>query len=135
MKSAKTKKRTMGDIADEHWKLEVLRDELAARDKLLKEKQGALEAEAIALAATIDDTAAKVYYGKNSVGSIKTREHPKVADAPKLHAWMKKTGRFEILENRISTTAFFALREDGVQVPGTTIFKHDVFTTKRRKGG
>lgn len=127
------KRRTLGDVSDEHWRLELAIDELKERIKLLEKEQAALEAEAIHLASTIDDTAAREYRGAIAIGKIKTVEHPKFSDGPKLYAWMTKTKRFEILENRISKTTFFELRESGIVVPGVTVFKHDVFRTSRRK--
>lgn len=126
------KRRTLGEISDEHWKLELAIDELKDRIRLLEEKQGALEAEAIELSKSIDDTAARVYYGKNAVGKITKREHPKIVVPPKFFAFVRKTNRFELLESRIRSTTYFELLKEGVAVPGTEIFRHDVFTTKRR---
>ncbi len=47
---------------------------------------------------------------------------PSVKDWPKLHAYIKKTGNFQLLERRPSVAAFRELWDDGKVVPGVDKF-------------
>ena len=56
--------------------------------------------------------------GKMATASIKTSVVPKVADWQKLYAYIHKNKAFELLHQRISSTAWSELVDSGKSVPG-----------------
>lgn len=74
-----------------------------------------------------DTGAAGLRYRAQVVKKVK----PAVADWPSLHAYIQKTGRFDLMQKRVGDAAVAAMWEAGEVVPGVERFNSlDVSVTK-----
>lgn len=121
----------MGQLADEHWKLELKIKKLNLEKKDLEDEQGMLEMEAIELA---EEQGNKICRGKTADGEVRVEEHLNIKNPRELNAWVAKTGHFEIYQARVSSSGYRELMAADIRVPGIGIFKKSVFKTKALKG-
>lgn len=56
--------------------------------------------------------------GKVARATIKTTEIPQADDWKKFYAYVKKTGRFDLMQKRLAGGAILDMQEDGKKVPG-----------------
>jgi hypothetical protein len=101
----------MNMLADTRAKLKVLLD----REKELKNVQNALEAE---IAADMERQGLTQTGNDVCTISLKTETVPTVEDWDVLHQHISDTGRFELLQKRMSATAYRELIAMEPSVPG-----------------
>jgi hypothetical protein len=101
----------MNMLADTRAKLKVLLD----REKELKQVQNALEAE---IAADMERQGLTQTGNDVCTISLKTETVPTVEDWDVLHQHISDTGRFELLQKRMSATAYRELIAMEPSVPG-----------------
>ena len=124
---------TLGDCIDSLYKMRARRQ---AEAKKMEEKVEALKEEEKALAAHIINTFTKTELegarGKMAVASMKPVVYPKPVDWDKFYAYLAKTKAFDLLERRISKTAFRDRYEAKKEVPGVEAFTtNELSLTKR----
>lgn len=98
-------------------------DALAAREKELRDY----------LIANLPKSEASGVAGKVARATIKTKQVPTVKDWAKVHAYVKKTGAFELLQRRLSETAVQERWEAGKEVPGVEHFSAVVVSLEKVK--
>lgn len=101
----KATKRTVRNVSwfiDEHYKLKQKRDAFEAKKKLVVKDIEKLEDEALHKFGKEGLEGAK---GKKATGFIQELDHYNVADRRKLDAYVKRTGNFELFQNRVSGAA------------------------------
>ncbi|MCK5644856.1 MAG: hypothetical protein KAJ19_28915 [Gammaproteobacteria bacterium] len=99
------KKRVVKNVnwyVDEHYKLKMKRDALEKRKKEVISDIEKLEGEALNKFGKEGIEGAK---GKKATGFIQELDHYNVADRRKLDAYVKRTGNFELFQNRVSGDA------------------------------
>ena len=101
----------MNMLADTRAKLKVLLEQ----EKELKQVQNALEAE---IAADMERQGLTQTGNDVCTISLKTETVPTVEDWDVLHQHISDTGRFELLQNRMSATAYRELIAMEPSVPG-----------------
>ena len=101
----------MNMLADTRAKLKVLLEQ----EKELKQVQNALEAE---IAADMERQGLTQTGNDVCTISLKTETEPTVEDWDVLHQHLSDTGRFELLQNRMSATAYRELIAMEPSVPG-----------------
>lgn len=57
--------------------------------------------------------------------SLKTKKKPIVNDWPVLHAYIRETGEFDLLQKRIGEGAVAERWEEGIEIPGVVSFDVD----------
>ena len=98
----------------------ILRADVAERERDLRESKAALadiEAKALALMMKEGSEAVRTAAG---MYSIRRDTVPKVEDWDKLYDYIKKGEAFEMLQRRISVTAWRERADLGEEVPGVT---------------
>jgi hypothetical protein len=55
-----------------------------------------------------------------ATAGIKVSNVPLVEDWDKLHEYIKTTGEFDLMQKRISVTAWRARYDEGIEVPGVS---------------
>jgi len=120
----------MGELADLHFglkaKLKLAKDKV----KEIEDQMGKLEAEAIELS---KEQKNKICRGRQADGVVEVHDHYNIKDFNVLWNWSRKTGEF-VFQRRIGAEAYRDLVEAGQGPPGISIFKEDVFKTKKRGG-
>ena len=105
MTAKKKAKRTVRNVSwfiDEHYKLKQKRDAYEAKKKEMIKEIEKLEAEALHKFGKEGLEGAK---GKKATGFIQELDHYNVKDRRKLDAYVKRTGNFELFQNRVSGSA------------------------------
>jgi hypothetical protein len=132
---AETKKfpEKLGDCIDALYKMRAKRQ---VEMKKLNDREDALKAEEKALGDHIINTFTKAELeggrGKVAVANMVPHIYPKPVDWDKFYAYLVKTKAFDLLERRISKTAFRARHEAGKEVPGVEAFlQNELSLTKR----
>lgn len=73
--------------------------------------------------------------GAVATAGIKVSNIPLVEDWDQLHAYIKETGEFDLMQKRISVTAWRARFEEGVDIPGVSKVEDvDISLTKASRG-
>ena len=101
------------ELREERLRRQKLVDELAAEEAALKEY----------IIQTLPKSEASGVAGKVARVSVTVKDVPQVKDWEKFHAYVKKTGSFELLQKRISKEAVDERLEAGVKLPGLEVFK------------
>jgi hypothetical protein len=73
--------------------------------------------------------------GKKARVTIEKKNVPTAKDWPKLYAYIKKTGAFDLLQRRLANDAIKARWEEGKQVPGVDVFTTKTLSINAIKGG
>jgi hypothetical protein len=87
-------------------------DALAKEEGLLREH----------IIANLPKSNASGISGKVANAKIETKQIPQVEDRAVLQAYIKKTGRFDLLQNRLSESAVLEMWADNKKVPGVVSF-------------
>lgn len=104
-KKGKTKKRTVRNVnwfIDTHYKLKQKRDKLKEQAKEVQKDIEKLEGEALHKFSKEGIEGSK---GRLATGFIQELDHYNVADRRKLDAYVKRSGHFELFQNRVSGEA------------------------------
>jgi hypothetical protein len=112
-------KPTLGSLIDQLSTLRAARLALEEQVKVMKQDEGRLEDEFIALADEQGTTAAA---GKLAKASITESIVPQVNDWDALYKFIQRKKYWHLLERRPSSASYRELLEQGVKVPGTVPF-------------
>jgi hypothetical protein len=94
----------------------------------VKARETELREHIIANLSKSDDTGAA---GLRYRAQIVTKDVPRAVDWPAMHAYVQKTGRFDLLQKRLGEKAVMDMVADGQPIPGVEIVKvPDVSITK-----
>lgn len=112
--------KALGACADLLFRLKAER--LAAQKRLeaMQRDESALKEHIIA---ALPKSQASGVAGKVARVTVYNKEIPQVEDWEKLYAYVKKKGRFDLLQRRLSEKAVSDMLEDGEKVPGVKVFK------------
>ena len=111
--------KALGACADKMWEL---------REKKRKAKRvvDEIEVEEKALKAYIINTLPKSeasgISGKVANVTVVSKEIPQVEDYSKFYKYVAKTGRFDLMQKRLSVGAINEMFDDGKKIPGLTTF-------------
>lgn len=130
-KSTYKKLKSMGDIADAHYLIELQIDTIKAELKLVESDRDKYELDAIELSATQKNLLAR---GKLADGVVEDKVHLNIKDPAALGAWVQKTGHTEIFQRRVNQTTYYELVAAKKRPPGITTFTKQVFGTKKKGG-
>lgn len=111
--------RSMGLSADLYAEVRELRLAMQKHVDKMKERETEIREYLIDNISKSDDTGAA---GKKYRAQIVRKIVPQVADWAKVWAFVQKTGRFDILQKRVSDTAVKDMWEDGKAIPGVEKF-------------
>jgi hypothetical protein len=110
----------MNDIGTKIDALYALREQrlgIEKRVKELKEEELQMRNAIFELLASMGLTKAS---GAMATAGIKVSQVPLVEDWDKFHDYILETGEFDLLQKRISVTAWRARYDDGVAIPGVS---------------
>jgi hypothetical protein len=147
VKRAKTKKRsytakrpkpaskaepTVGWYVDQHIRLRAKRQEIQTKLSEVKAEMTALGEEALKLFKKEELEGAK---GKLGFGYIGESDHYNITDRRKFDAYVKKTGRLELFQGRVSSEPVEEIVEQTKKLPpGVGVFHKVEFKTTKRGG-
>jgi hypothetical protein len=122
----------LGSLIDEYYSKREARLAAERGIKDLKEAETALKFSIMDL---LRDSGLKKATGEVATASIRTNLVPYVEDWDLIHSYIKDNDRFDLLQKRLSVTAWRDLHETGVNVPGTTAVEdEDLSLTKASRG-
>jgi len=127
---SKTTSPTVGEIVDE---IQLLQEERDAINATLKAKEAEIAAKMEALGALFD--ASGINGAKGAVGTAERKSQRvfNATDWPALHAFIAKTGAFDLLQKRLTSTAVAARFEEGEPIPGVESFDRYFITVRPAK--
>lgn len=132
----KAKKRTVRNVnwfCDEHYKLKMQRDAINKKLKAKKREIEKLEAEAITKFGKEGLEGAK---GAKATGFIQELDHYGVDDRSTLDKYVKRTGNFELFQNRISSAAVEEIQATNkrfsLKGAGISLYTSIHFRTRKR---
>lgn len=129
-KAAKSDDR-IGQRIDAIYMLDQTIDELETRVRQLKQKR---ETQAADCLEKLQDQATDGAKGNLAIANVKKTRHPTIKDRAKLDKYILKTKNVHLLQNRVTSSVYFELLEEGEKVPGVEVFdKVSLSITKRRK--
>lgn len=102
--------------------LNDLREEKRKLDAQLKDVEQRYEAAQQEVMALLEEQGADKATGKKATASITVAVVGNIEDRDALDAFMKKTGNFQLLQNRISLPAMRELLEKKGAIPGVSVF-------------
>lgn len=112
--------KSLGLCADEFHRVKEIR---LAMDKIVegvKARETEIQEHLIANLSKSDDTGVA---GLRYRAQVSTKKIPKVADWPSFHAYIAKSGAFDLLQKRLSDKAVMDRIDDGVALPGVETMK------------
>ena len=109
----------MAGCADALYTIREQRLVLQREAELLSKNEGLLREHIIA---TLPKSQATGISGRIANARIERKEVPQIADKAALQKYIKRTGSFELLQNRLSDTAVLERWADGKTVPGVVAF-------------
>lgn len=109
-----------------------LREKKRAAEAVVKKIEEQLQVESDAMIAKLREAKLESASGKLATASIGTMIVPNVADWTAVHAYVKKTGAFELLHKRISVEAWRERVDAGQPVPGITPFSDTKLGLRKR---
>ncbi len=126
----KTKTDKLGLKVDEIYSLDQKIDTAEAAVRRLKEQRGAMESHLLAM---LRDQEVDSVKGRRGIAAIKTTRHPNIKNRSKLDKYIRSHDAFDLLQNRVSSKAYFERIEAGERIPGIEVFeKTSLSITKRR---
>ena len=102
--------------------LNDLREEKRKLDAQLKDVEQRYETAQQEVMALLEEQGADKATGKKATASITVAVVGNIEDRDALDAFMKKTGNFQLLQNRISLPAMRELLEKKGAIPGVSVF-------------
>lgn len=112
--------RSVGRTADLYSDIRALRLTMEKDVEKVKAREHELREHIINNLSKSDDTGAS---GLRYRAQIVMKDVPRAADWTKIHAYIQKTGRFDLLQKRLGEKAVMDMAEDGKQIPGVEIIK------------
>lgn len=112
--------RSIGRTADLYSDIRALRLTMEKDVEKVKAREHELREHIISNLSKSDDTGAS---GLRYRAQIVSKDVPRAADWTKIHAYIQKTGRFDLLQKRLGEKAVMDMAEDGKQIPGVEIIK------------
>ena len=106
-------------MADRLYKLKELKSDLAAKVKALDDERIAIEAALINALPKDESTGIQ---GKVARASLIIKEVPQAEDWDKIHAYIKKTGSWDLLTRSLKSSAVQERWDDGKKIPGIGVF-------------
>ena len=103
------KKWTPVEFVENHYRLKELRDRLEEEVKLLKDEIAEIEEDALK---SYDKQNLEGAKGRTALGFIEEREFYNVADRRELDKFVKRTGHYELYQNRIRPEAVREIFDD-----------------------
>jgi len=122
-------KKTAGWFCDAHYKLRLQRGAIQQKLDAKKAEIAELEEDAKKHFASEGLEGGK---GKLATGYISEVDHVSIADARKFKAYIKRTGHFELYQNRVSKSAYDDLVAAGKKPAGVRIYTQVKFGTTKR---
>lgn len=111
--------KTLGACADLLFDTRNQRLALQKEVEALQEQETKLKDHLIA---QLPKSQAEGIAGKKARATIVTKQVPKVADWAKLHAYVRRTGEFELLARQVTPSAVAERWEAKQQIPGVEAF-------------
>lgn len=106
-----------------------------ARRLALQKEVDALQAQETALKehfiATVPKSDAAGVTGRLARVTVGTKDIPTVKDWEAFHKYVKKSGRFDLLQRRLSTEAVTEMLEAGEKLPGVEVFHAKVVSINK----
>lgn len=112
--------KTLAACADRLFKLKAEKAAAQAKVEAIDEERKALEAHLIASLPKSDATGVA---GKLARVTVVSKLVPQAADWPKIHAHIKRTGSFDLLQRRLNDAAVRERWEAGNKLPGVDAFE------------
>jgi len=126
-------KKTVNWFADEHYKLKKKRDALKDKAKLVQKDIDKLEGEALEKFGKEGIEGAR---GRNATAFIQELDHYNITDRSKLDKYVKRTGNFEIFQNRVSGAAIEEISANNsrfkLESAGLGLYTSVHFRTRKR---
>jgi len=115
----------------------ALRDKRSALAAKYKEKDGALKEKLEKLntwlLAKMQEDGASQLGSEAGTAYVQTKMKASAADWESVWGYVQETGRFDVLEKRLSAKTIQAIHEEeGVLVPGVNIFQEQSVTVRRK---
>jgi hypothetical protein len=111
--------KNIGACADKLFELRNKRLEMQKQVDAVESEEKAYKEHIIQ---TLPKSDASGVAGKLCRVTIVTKKIPQVKDWAKFHAYVKKTGQFELMQKRLADTAIKERWENGKEVPGVECF-------------
>lgn len=109
----------LGRLKEQHDAANALVKKAEEKVKKIAEKYNAKESE---LHQAMKDEGTELGSGRLYKGSVQKTVHPSVKDWNKLYAYIARTKSWDLLQRRMSSTAYRARLEDGKRVAGVESF-------------
>lgn len=120
--------KAIGACADELFKTKAKRLELQREVEALEAKESALKEHIIA---TLPKSQASGVAGRLARVAIGIKEVPQVKDWSKFYAYVRKHGRFDLMQKRLAEGPVRAMLEEDDVVPGVEVFKTKVVSLNK----
>ena len=127
----KIRQLTIGEMADE---IEVLQEELAQVEALVKDKNEQIKLKIEVLTARMEAEGLTASKGTLATVERKTQDVYTPKDWTAIYAYIQKTGAFELLHKRLTNTAIAERLENNDPVPGVEKFTRYYTVVKAVKG-
>jgi len=103
--------------------LHALREKKAKAERAVDEVKKLIDETEQVVMTALKDAGLESARGKKLQATLSHREYPQLEDYEKLVAHIKKTGAFELLQRRLSSTAVRERWEQKKTVPGVGVFR------------
>jgi hypothetical protein len=114
---------------DTHYKMKERRDKMAAALNAFKREIEDFEKEALK---KFGKEGLEGASGSRAIGFIEERTHVQMGDREEFDKYVKKTGRTELFQGRVSAEAYRELSAQGLKIPGVKTVDMTYFRTRKR---
>lgn len=121
--------KTIGACIDQMYKLRQQRAEIERKAEKIKEQENELEKHILDTFTKTDLDGAR---GKLAVAGISQSTVPTVKDWEQLYKYIQKEGAFDLLQRRVSATAYRERLDHQVVIPGVEAFVVTKLSLKKR---
>lgn len=121
---------SLGSLVDKLYQLKLEKSEISAKEAEIKQKISELE-DTILNRFSKDELSGAS--GKLAKLSVTQKLCPNIEDWDAFYEYIARENAWDLLQRRVSSTAYQARVEEGVEVPGTTKFVKLVLNTKKAK--
>jgi hypothetical protein len=123
---------SIGNLIDKAYDLRQKRLELQREVDKIKDQENEIRQ---AIMFELDMHGLAKASGAHASAGITMSIQPQVEDWDSVYRFVAETNRFDLLQKRLSTTAWRELVEEGVKVPGTFVTEvRDISLTKSTRG-